>query len=484
MLYAFAYCINIIIKEITMKINIKKTLAATLAICAMTSGAVIPGAGTSLLAPKAVTASAADQFFQDGKYSFCIEDGKTLISGYSGNENVLVLPKELRANNRTYQINGIRYSAFYQNYYLTDVTIPEGYTLIGAGAFQECKNLKNVKFSSTITQIGGAAFYKCSGLEGISNINNYGNYEIGNNAFYGCTNLRKINGSNEVRYSNNDVYLNHDHFVKKYFKADETVGFIQDYVNEKAAAVVAQVRAAHPGCTQLLLAKLLRDWVIDNGISARTKWIRQNPNKTYTDQIKDQEEERPEYHDDTAIFFGGVGVCEGYSKTLRKLYLAAGFDCEIVRGKVTVTDINGFEDTKYHVWNVVKLDGSWYNVDAYWDDDDSSAKHTDWYLLSDTEIKNREARQNHSYSGLYHDKIAVRTNGPFYENIEDDLFLYNCYYSVGDVNKDGYVTREDAEQLGVGLGYGGRISTVNSDMNYDGAVTLEDLYILRSIVGY
>ena len=467
-----------------MKINIKKTLAATLAICAMTSGAVIPSAGTSLLAPKAVTASAADQFFKDGNYSFCIEDGKTLISGYSGNENVLVLPKELHANNKTYQINGVRYSAFYQNYYLTDVSFPEGYTFIGDGAFQECKNLKNVRFPSTIKTIKTAAFHMCSNLESISNINNYGNYEIGKGAFYGCTNLKKINGRNEVRRAGNDAYLNHDYFVKKYFTTEETVGFIQEYVDEKAAAVVAQIRSAHPGCTQLLLAKLLRDWVIENGISAKTKWTRQHPNQQYTDTIRKQEEDRPEYHADTSIFIGGAGVCEGYSKTLRKLYLAAGFDCEIVRGKATFYDKTYGEDDRYHAWNVVKLDGSWYNVDAYWDDDDTSAKPTNWYLLSDTEIMNREASQNHSYSGLYHDKIAIHTNCPYYEINMDDLFLYNCYYSVGDVNKDGFVTTEDADQLGVGLGYGGKISTVNSDMNYDGAVTLEDLYILRSIVGY
>ena len=473
-----------------MKINIKKTLAATLAICAMTSGAVIPSAGTSLLAPKAVTASAANQEIKIGDFTYSYGydsnySGYTAsITKYSGTSSKPSLPASVTIYGRKYNVKEVSLCAFDGNNYITEIAFPEGYTVIGAGAFQNCTNLKKVTFASTITKIGGAAFYMCSSLEDISNINNYGNYTIENLAFNGCVNLKRINGRNEVRRAGNEAYLNHDHFVKKYFTTEEAVGFIQDYCDEKAAAVVAQIRSAHPGCTQLLLAKLLRDWVIDNGISARTNWTRQNPNKTYTDQIKDQEEARPEYHTDTAIFFGGAGVCEGYSKTLRKLYLAAGFDCEIVRGMATFTDINGMDDKKYHVWNVVKLDGSWYNVDAYWDDDDTSAKPTNWYLLSDTEIMNREASQNHSYRGLYHEKIAVRTNGPFYENVEDDLFLYNCYYSVGDVNKDGFVTKEDADQLGVGLGYGGRISTVNSDMNFDGAVTLEDLYILRSKVGY
>ena len=61
---------NKTIKEIIMKINIKKALAATLALCAMTSGAVIPSAGTSLLAPKAVTASAANSEITIGDFTY------------------------------------------------------------------------------------------------------------------------------------------------------------------------------------------------------------------------------------------------------------------------------------------------------------------------------------------------------------------------------------------------------------------------------
>lgn len=473
-----------------MKINIKKTLAAILALCAMTSGAVIPSAGTSLLAPKAVTASAATQTVNKGDftYSYCYDSNYggyvAAVNKYSGTSSKPSIPASIKIGSITYKVFAIEKNAFARNNSITEITIPEGCIMIGEGAFRECKNLKKVNFSSTLNTIYLGAFYMCSSLEELSNVRIDGNYNFQPRAFYGCTNLKKINGSKEVWRSNNDVYLTHENLVKKCFSADETVGFIQEYVNGKADAVVAQIRAAHPGCTQLLLAKLLRDWVIDHGVSAQTKWMSEHPNQMYTDAIRKQEENRAEYHDDTAIFFGGVGVCEGYSKALRKLYLAAGFNCELSRGKAISYDNNGNPSEEYHIWNVVNLDGAWYNVDVYWDDLNPSAPTTNWYLLSDEEIKNRESRTNHSYSGLYHDRIAIWTNGPFYGNKADDLFLYSCYYSVGDVNKDGCVTREDADQLGVGLNYGGKISTVNSDMNYDGAVTLEDLFILRSIVGY
>ena len=66
-----------------MKINIKKALAATLAVCAMASGAVIPSAGTSLLTPKAVTASAANSTVIRGDFTYSYGYDVN-YGGYSG----------------------------------------------------------------------------------------------------------------------------------------------------------------------------------------------------------------------------------------------------------------------------------------------------------------------------------------------------------------------------------------------------------------
>lgn len=44
---------------------------------------------------------------------------------------------------------------------LTDVTIPEGVTSIGIGAFAYCENLKSIDLPDSITEIGGGAFVAC-----------------------------------------------------------------------------------------------------------------------------------------------------------------------------------------------------------------------------------------------------------------------------------------------------------------------------------
>ena len=64
------------------------------------------------------------------------------------------------------------------------------------------------------------------------------------------------------------------------------------------------------------------------------------------------------YHGPETMFQSPwTGVCDSYSKAYVALMTAAGLDCE----RVISFEIN-------HAWNVVKMDGDWYQVDATWDD--------------------------------------------------------------------------------------------------------------------
>ena len=56
-------------------------------------------------------------------------------------------------------------------------------------------------------------------------------------------------------------------------------------------------------------------------------------------------------------------VCQGYAQLMYKLLMAAGIPCRTVTGK---SYSNG--NVEDHVWNVVKLKGKWYYLDATWDD--------------------------------------------------------------------------------------------------------------------
>ncbi|MGN0666075.1 MAG: transglutaminase domain-containing protein [Huintestinicola sp.] len=57
-------------------------------------------------------------------------------------------------------------------------------------------------------------------------------------------------------------------------------------------------------------------------------------------------------------------LCEGYAKAFSYLCNIAGIENIIVTGYTTVD----------HMWNMVKLDGSWYHVDVGWDSPDDALK--------------------------------------------------------------------------------------------------------------
>lgn len=75
----------------------------------------------------------------------------------------------------------------------------------------------------------------------------------------------------------------------------------------------------------------------------------------------------------------GYAQCEGYAFAFDYLCKAAGIDCFTLSG----TNSEG----ALHAWNVVKLDGLWYNVDCTWDDPILSPVDEDfvryYYFLAD-----------------------------------------------------------------------------------------------------
>lgn len=70
----------------------------------------------------------------------------------------------------------------------------------------------------------------------------------------------------------------------------------------------------------------------------------------------------------------GKGVCESYAKTYDYLCGLFGLSCITVAG-YAVQDGESFG----HAWNVVEIDGGWYNVDATWNDLDAATLSREWF---------------------------------------------------------------------------------------------------------
>ena len=114
-----------------------------------------------LLAAAFSSASAAPSTFTSGYYNCTLQnDGTAMITGYTGEEAVLVLPAELEG----VPVTAIGPSAFQANLELIDLVIPEGVVSLGDYAFQRCPNLTGVSLPATMEEVGLNPFAGCEAL--------------------------------------------------------------------------------------------------------------------------------------------------------------------------------------------------------------------------------------------------------------------------------------------------------------------------------
>ena len=97
--------------------------------------------------------------------------------------------------------------------------------------------------------------------------------------------------------------------------------------------------------TQLQKAQVLHDWLIDNAYYDTTL-------------------SAPNTYEAAGVLLNGTGVCDSYTKAYILLLEKAGIESKRIAGKTLKED--GTRES--HSWNIVKIDGKWYQVDVTWDD--------------------------------------------------------------------------------------------------------------------
>lgn len=120
-----------------------------------------------------------------------------------------------------------------------------------------------------------------------------------------------------------------------------------------------------------------------------------------------------------SLLFSKSAVCEGYALGFYRLARAAKLNCRIVTGKasgdrvVNGTIQEGSQSTgDNHAWNVVLVDGQWYNVDVTWDDQESISY--DYFLKNEADFSPQGAthERNAKYNTLQIAPISVDMQNP------------------------------------------------------------------------
>jgi len=125
---------------------------------------------------------------------------------------------------------------------------------------------------------------------------------------------------------------------------------ITEAVGKKAQEIIKQT--IRPGMTDLQKEEVIHDYLLDHMQYDYKEFSYGTPTKT-----------RP--YDVYGALIEQYAVCDGYASAMQLLGRLAGLD---------IIYIDGYA-SEPHAWNVIKLNGSYYHVDATWNDRDEQLRN-------------------------------------------------------------------------------------------------------------
>ncbi|MDP4178245.1 MAG: cell wall-binding repeat-containing protein [Bacillota bacterium] len=134
---------------------------------------------------------------------------------------------------------------------------------------------------------------------------------------------------------------------------DDPSGFLTklNAVNTSVQTIISSI--IKPGMTELQKETAIHNYIVNNTSYDYST----DPNYT------EQEDSFNAY----GVFLKNKAVCEGYSEAMFRLLNAAGVNCQIVIGSSKKSDGSG-ESGGSHAWNIVLINGNYYQIDSTWDD--------------------------------------------------------------------------------------------------------------------
>lgn len=195
----------------------------------------------------------------------------------------------------------------------------------------------------------------------------------------------------------------------------EKVAEMRQAVESKANDIVREVIKPGMGDYEKVLA--VHDYVIKN-----SRYDRLNA---------DNGTVPAEEHEAYGVLVNGVGVCDSYAKAVKLLLDKSGVKCVLVEGSRAENAGQGLNAAD-HAWNIVRIDGAYYHVDATWDDVqeewDSSKVGYQYFNLSDEEIQKTHIWDKSKYPQCISTKYNYFRYGNLFAENRAEAFsmLYNA----------------------------------------------------------
>lgn len=225
-----------------------------------------------------------------------------------------------------------------------------------------------------------------------------------------------------------------------WFYSDDTSTLVQLYSNYSPEEVDDRVNAVRAVASEFYatvpdgLSEYERELMVHDYLIDRVTYDKDV-------DLENSDKNDPDIYTPYGALVNQVAVCEGYARSFQMLMNGLGVDCVGVMG-------NSFDEL--HIWNAVKLNDKWYNVDATWDDQEEVYMHHMYFNVDDNLLLD-----DHTLAPMYSELSDDEINGLEGDYSSDVMNLFVPKCTSSDM---GYYYREtphlkdfDGEEVKSGL---------------------------------
>ena len=320
------------------------------------------------------------------------------------------------------------YSEIITDVFINDENEQNDFEVVGAGSIYDLYDYLYAQLKSRASIINLSAY-----KDYIKNSNQATAQTNMRSVFTGVTNehpeLYYVEGTYSFYMNNENGYYYESAIIPLY----NSKSYDDDLLNQEVDRALAVVE---PGMTDEQKVIALHDYLVLN-----CKYDKERLDKGTL------QSEHPDTYNMYGVLVDKIAVCQGYAETYKYLLNKCGIAAHIV----TSTNIN-------HAWNLVMLNGQYYQIDTTWDDPtwDSFglSRHT-YMLKSDNEfghLKENAAKDWVIYADYQKaDIVATSTkyDNAYWNGVSSPLVFHDGYYYYMKYEKSGlsasvYIARSSA----------------------------------------